>query len=328
MNIITLPKSPKTIKKEGNLGIFEINDIYPGYGITLANALRRVILSSMPGSAVTSVKFRNVSHEFSTLPNVKEDIVEVILNLKQLRFNLHGDEPVKLFLSVKGEKQVTAGDIKENSQVDVINADAHIATLTSKNAELEMELTIEKGLGYSVVESRDKGKKEIGVIAIDAICSPIRKVGYEIENVRVGQRTDYNKIILEIETDGSISPEEALTKSVEILVQQFDSLKMIEKEGSEKAEEAVPAGLESKLEEKIEAAGEEPVSPEALLQKSIDELDFSVRTVTALKENKLKTVGSIVKKSEADLLDMPKMGKVAVKELKKELGKLGLVLKQ
>lgn len=323
-NNITLPKTPSIIKQEGNLGVFEINDIYPGYGVTLANALRRVILSSLHGAAITSVKIKNVSHEFSTLTNVKEDMVELILNLKQLRFKMYDDQPIKLSLNVKGEKKVTAADIKAKGQVEVINTDAHIATLTSKNAELDMEITVERGLGYTSLEAQDKTKKEIGVIAVDAIFSPITKVGYTIENVRVGQRTDYNKIIFEIETDGSITPEDAFNRSVEILINQFTALKIAagapEAEIEKVAEEVVVA--------KLPRSGKEEVSGESALLKSVDDMGFSSRTIAALKENKIKNVGGILKKSEKDLLEMPKMGKVSVKEIKKELGKLGLVLKQ
>ncbi len=326
MNNITLPKTPNLIKSEGNLGVFEINDIYPGYGITLANALRRVILSSLPGAAITAVKIKNVAHEFSTIPNVKEDVVEIILNLKQIHFKFLGDEPIKLNLSVKGEKKVTAHDIVAKGQAEVINPDAHIATLTSKNAELEMEITVEKGMEYITPDAQGKEKKEIGVIFVDAVFSPIRKVGYDVENVRVGQRTDFNKIILEIETDGSITPTEALDSAINILVEQFSAIKIVK------------ASLEMISEEKAEVAqigsdvknSEKDMSDsvESVLLRSVDDFKFSGRTLSALKENKLKTVGAIMKKSENTLLEMPKMGKVAVKEIKKELSKLGLVLKQ
>lgn len=326
MNIITLPKPPKLVKKEGNLGIFEIDDIYPGYGVTLANALRRVMLSSLQGAAVTSTKIRNVSHEFSTLPGVKEDIVEIILNLKQLRFKLYGDEPVKVNISAKGEGKVTASDIKASSQIEVINKNAPIATLTNKNAELSLELTVEKGLGYLTVEQQAKGKKETGVIAIDAIFSPVRKVGYEVENARVGQRTDYNKIIFEIETDGSIDPEDALSQSAEILIKQFDAVRLISGKTATK-ENAAEDILENKEKKKTKETVKE-AKDESVLLKSIEDMNFSARTIAALKENKLKNAGAICKKSEADLLEMTKMGAVAVKEIKKELGKLGLVLKQ
>lgn len=326
MNNITLPKAPQLVKSKGNLGVFEINDIYPGYGVTLANSLRRVILSSLPGAAITAVKIKNVAHEFSTLANVKEDVVEIILNLKQIRFKFYGTEPVKLSLTVKGEKKAVAGDIRCKGQVEVINPDAHIATLTEKKAELEMELTVEKGMEYITTEAQSKEKKEIGVIAIDAVFSPVRKVGYSVENVRVGQRTDYNKIIFEIETDGSITPSEALDSAVGILVDQFNAIK-ISKGFLEAIKNEVLETDIKKVSVKISASAESAFGESALL-KSIDDLKFSGRALAALKENKLKTVGAIMKKSENSLLEMPKMGKVAVKEIKKELGKLGLVLKQ
>lgn len=327
MNIITLPKPPKLVKKEGNLGIFEIDDIYPGYGVTLANALRRVMLSSLSGAAVTSAKIKNVSHEFSTLPHVKEDIVEIILNLKQLRFKFFGDEPIKINLVSKGEGKVTAVDIKPNSQAEVINKTAPIATLTNKNAELDIELTVEKGLGYLALEQQAKGKKETGIIAIDAIFSPVRKVGYEVENARVGQRTDYNKITFEIETDGSIDPEDALSQSAEILIKQFEAIKPISGKAAKEAE-TVPVLAGEKTKKKSKETSEDTPAGESVLLKSIENMNFSTRTLTALKENKLKVAGAICKNTEAELLEMPKMGSVAVKEIKKELGKLGLVLKQ
>lgn len=325
MNNITLPKSLKTVKKEGNFGVFEIDDIYPGYGVTLANAMRRVVLSSLPGAAITGVKIKNVSHEFSTLPHVKEDIMEIILNLKQIRFKFYGDEPIKLNLSAKGEKKVKAGDIQGKGQAEVINADIHIATLTNKNAELDVELTVEKGLGYVQIDTHNKAKKEIGMIAVDAVFSPIQKVSYDVENVRVGQRTDYNKIIFELETDGSITPEEALTTAIEILIKQFEALKGGSELVAEKAEAAVEVA-EKKPKVKEEKMGE--ADAESVLLKSVEEMGFSARTLAALKENKLKTVGAITKKTEKELLEMEKMGKAAVKEIKKEVGKLGIVLKQ
>jgi len=221
---ITLPSKYKIIKSEGNSAVFEIENLYPGYGITIGNALRRVLLSSLKGASVTLVKIKGASHEFSTIPNIIEDVVEIILNLKQVRFKLDGDQPQYATLKVKGERKVTAKDIDAPSQVTVINKDTHIATLTDKKAELEIELTIEKGLGYVPVERRGKEKLEIGAIAIDAIYTPIRKVNYEVENMRVGDRTDFNRIKLLVETDGSISPEESFRKAINILIDQFNSL--------------------------------------------------------------------------------------------------------
>jgi len=219
---ILLPKPPKVIKKSKNRTVFEIENCYPGYGITLGNALRRALLSSLPGAAVTSVKIKGVEHEFSTIPHVLENVVQIILNLKQVRFKLYSSEPVTLILRAKGEKKVKASDIKLTSDVEIINKDAHIATLTDKKAALEMEINVEAGLGYVSVEQRKKQKLPIGTIAVDAIFSPIRRVNYEVENMRVGDRIDFNRIRIDIETDGSITPEDALQKTSQILVDHFN----------------------------------------------------------------------------------------------------------
>lgn len=219
--MISLPNVPKVVKKEGNKAIFEIDALYPGYGTTIGNSLRRVLLSSLEGAAVTQVKIKGVSHEFSTMQGVLEDVIMIILNLKQLSFKLFTDEPQKATLKAKGEKKVKASDVEVPSQAELLNKDCHIATLTSKSSELEMELLIEKGVGYSSSESRKKEKIEIGSISLDAFFSPVRKVSYKVENMRVGDRTDYNKLFLEIETDGAVSPEEAMWKASETLERHF-----------------------------------------------------------------------------------------------------------
>lgn len=218
-----LPQKPKIIKKEGNRAIFEIGGCYPGYGVTLGNTLRRVLLSSLPGIAVTAVKIKGASHEFSTIPYVLEDVIRIILNLKQIRFKVHSLEalPISVQLKVIGQKEVTAKDIKATSEIEIINKEAHIATLTDKKAKLEIEIEVDSGLGYVPVEQRKKEKLEIGAIAIDAIFSPIKKVNYEVENMRVGERTDFNRLKIDIETDGSITPEEALSRAADILVEHF-----------------------------------------------------------------------------------------------------------
>lgn len=244
MQTITSPQQPKYTELAKNHGKFEILGCHPGYGTTLGNALRRVVLSSLAGAAARSVKITGVSHEFSTIDGVMEDVVQIILNLKQVRFKLHGDENevVKVTLKSKGEGVVTAASIKAPSNVEVVNPEQVIATVTDKKTELEMEIEIDKGLGYVPVESRERDEnREIGVIAIDAIYTPVKRVNYEVENMRVGKRTDYDKITLEIVTDGSITPTEAFEKSVSILVGQFTALTMLEKEGQEElvAEESV-----------------------------------------------------------------------------------------
>ncbi len=240
-----LPEQIKVISREDNKATFEISPLLPGYGPTIANPLRRVLLSSLEGAAITSIKIKGVDHEFSTIPGILEDVIEIILNIKKIRFKLHGEEPVKVSLDVKGEREVKASDIKLTSDVEVINDDEHIATITDKKAELSIEMDIEKGVGYVPVEQRQKEKLAIGAIAVDAIFSPIKMVNFAIENVRVGQRIDYNKILMTVETDGSISPETAMKKASDILVEHFklvtDSIEErepeIKKKKTEKSEE-------------------------------------------------------------------------------------------
>lgn len=201
-----------------------IEPCFPGYGVTLGNTLRRVLLSSISGAAVSGFKVKGVHHEFSHLPGVKEDMVEIMLHLKQLRFRMHTSEPVRLFLSVHGEKEVRTSDIEPNAEIEIISSDQVIATLTDKNARLEMEILVEKGRGFVSAESRLNEEAEVDIITIDSLFSPIRSVGYKIENVRVGQMTDYERLIFEFETDGSITPEEAMRDATRIILEQFGAL--------------------------------------------------------------------------------------------------------
>jgi len=211
----------KTISEDDKKGVFEIEGLYPGYGLTIGNTLRRVLLSSIPGAAITRFKIKGALHEFSTIDGVIEDLVEIGLNLKKVRFKFYADEPQVLTLRVKGEKKVTAADIQSNIQAIVVNPNQHIFTITDKKAEVDMELTIEKGRGYVAVERIKTDKLEIGVIALDAIFTPVQSVGLTTENMRVGDRTDYNRIKLSIETDGSIRPSETLHKATSILIDHF-----------------------------------------------------------------------------------------------------------
>lgn len=264
MQTITSPQQPKYTELSVNHGKFEILGCHPGYGTTLGNALRRVVLSSLAGAAARSVKIKGVSHEFSTIDGVMEDVVQIILNLKQVRFKLHGSEEnevVKVTLKSKGEGVVTAASIKTSSNVEVVNPNQVLATITDKKTELEMEIEIDRGLGYVPVESRERDdEREIGVIAIDAIYTPVKRVNYEVENMRVGKRTDYDKITLEIVTDGSVTPVEAFEKSVGILVEQFTSLMAVAVEG-EVAAEVKEAEVEVAKEEA------EPEATEAVPEK-------------------------------------------------------------
>ncbi len=219
--MIKLPLLPKIIKKEDNKAIFEIEALHPGYGITIGNSLRRVLLSSLEGAAVVQMKIKGVSHEFSTIPGVLEDVINIMLNLKQLRFKLFTPEPQKITLKAKGEKKVKGADFELSAQIELINKNLHIATLTSKSSQLEIELQIEQGIGYSARDSRQKEKLEIGAIPLDAIFTPVKKVSYKVENMIVGKRTDYDRLFLEIETDGTISPEQAFWQACEILTKHF-----------------------------------------------------------------------------------------------------------
>ncbi len=229
MQKFSLPQQPKIIKKGENLAIIEIDSLYPGYGTTLGNAIRRVLLSSIPGSAITTVKITGVDHEFSTMPGVLEDVIHILLNLKQVRFKLFKEESVTIKLSIKGEKKVTAGDFKvPGGEIEIVNPDLYIATLTDKKSSLEIEAEVAPGVGYEPIERRRKDKLQIGSIAVDAIYTPIRKIKFSVENMRVGDRTDFNKLVFDIETDGSIRPESAFKKAINILDEHIKIIGEIE----------------------------------------------------------------------------------------------------
>ena len=323
MQSITLPQKPKYISADEKSGKFEIEGCYPGYGTTLGNAIRRVLLSSMPGSAVTSVKIKGVKHEFSTIPNVLEDVIQIILNLKQVRFKSFKDEPVTVTLSVKGEKVITAGMIKCPSDVEVVAKDAHIATITNAKGEFEVEMEVENGIGYVPIDQQLREKKEVGVIALDAIFTPIRRVNYVIENMRVGKRTDFERIKLEVTTDGSISPKEAFAKAVTILIDQFSVFTQVEK-GSDKVEKE--AELE-KMEVKPEK--EEDVKADDVTKKAIASLKgITSRTLNILEKANINTVADIVKLTEGQVNDIEGMGAKSIKEIKKAIGDFGINLKK
>lgn len=227
---ISLPTPPKIVKKEDNEAIIEIGSLYPGYGTTLGNAIRRILLSSLSGAAITSVKIEGADHEFTTFPNVKEDVIHVMLNLKQIRFKLHRPDTTTITLKAKGEREVKAGDFETSADVEIINPDQHIVTLTDKKAALTIEADVSPGLGYEPVERQQKDKLPIGRIALDATFTPIRKANFRVENMRVGDRTDFNRLLIEIETDGTLSPEAAYEKAVEILKHHIERVENFEHE--------------------------------------------------------------------------------------------------
>lgn len=318
--MLTLPKKPKIIEQKGNGAVFEIEACYPGYGTTLGNAFRRVLLSSLPGAAVTGVKIKGVQHEFSTIPYVAEDIVQIILNLKQIRFKMSvTDKPVNLTLKAKGEKEVKAKDIKEVSGVEIVNKDVHLATLTNKKAELEMEIEVESGLGYLPTEQQKKGKLEISKIAVDAIFSPVRKVNSSIENMRVGGKTNYDRLRIDIETDGTITPKEAFLKAAQILVDNFSVFTLLRDKSTVKKKKIVVG----KKKEKKESA---PKKTGAGKMK-IEDLKISSRTISALGNAGIKTVAGLVRKKGEDLEKIEGIGAKGIVEIKRALGKIGLTLK-
>jgi len=305
--MIPLPFAPKVIEKKQSKAVFEIEALYPGYGVTIGNTLRRVLLSSLEGAAITEVKIKGVQHEFSTISGVMDDIISILLNLKQLRFKIYTDEPQKATLKIKGEKEVKGSNFKLPSQVELVNKDFHITTLTDKKAELEMEIKIEKGVGYLPVERRKKEKSEIGTILVDAIFTPVQKVAFKVENMRVGERTDFDRLILEVETDGTLTPEEAFFKATEILTRHFTFL----------GEPFKPKEIKAEKEEK---------KPAKVSEIKVQDLKLSARTINALLENNIKTVAGILRKKEEGLLTLKGLGKKGVKEIKKALKKLGFEL--
>lgn len=250
MNYIPLPSTINVIDRDEKNSVVTIEPCYPGYGTTVGNALRRVLLSSIPGAAVTSFKIRGVLHEFSSIDNVKEDAVEIILNVKKLRFKVFSDEPVLVTLHAKGDKVVTGADIEKNSNIEMVNPEQPICTLTSKNAEITMEFKVRRGFGYITVEEREKEKMEVGEIMVDSLFSPIVNVGINIDNVRVGDMTNYDKLTLSVTTDGSIKGSEAVTVAADILVKHFTLFNPNQEIASE--EEAVAPAVEVSEEESAE----------------------------------------------------------------------------
>src|SRR3989344_4642235 len=221
---IVLPSRPRVVSSSLMEGVFEIDGFYPGYGITVGNVLRRILLSSLPGAAITQVKIEGVQHEFSTISGIQEDVITILLNLKKIRFQMHTDEPQRLQLSVKGEREITGKDLETSSVLEVINKDAHIATLTEKQAKLNAEIVVEMGLGYVPREEGHREKVEVGMMTIDALFSPVHHVRYEVENMRVVEQTNYNRLRITVGTDGTVTPQEAFEKAAKIAVEQFSAL--------------------------------------------------------------------------------------------------------
>lgn len=305
-------EKPKKIiweKKSSTYGKLIAEPLERGYGITIGNALRRILLSSMPGAAVTSVKIEGVLHEFSTIPGVVEDVLNIILNLKSLLVKLNGEAPQTIYIKAKGVREIKASDIITNKKVKILNSDLHIATLTEPNADIDMEMIVDEGRGYVPSEMNKKENQPIGVIPIDSIFSPVRRVNYTVEETRVGQITNYDRLIMEIWTDGRITPQEAVVASSKIL-RDYLGFFIDLKEGEE---------------EKISVDEEEEIRKK-ILNQSVEELELSVRASKCVRAFNIKTIGELTQKSEKELLKMKNFGKKSLNEIKEKLKKLGLSL--
>ncbi len=316
---VALPSKPRVIKEEEFSGIFEIDGLFPGYGHTLGNSLRRIILSSLSGAAITQVKIDGVEHEFSTLAGVKEDVITLLLNLKRVRLQMHSDTGLTVSLKVQGPKVVTAADLIVPSQITILNPEQVIAEITDKTT-LAIECTVERGLGYVPREVHQKEKVDIGTIALDAVFTPVRRVNYEVENMRVGDRTDYNRLRVFIETDGTLTPREALEKSIEIMIHQLKSI--IGFQDSFKSVEVPAAVVDATL-----PALDESIDID-VLKTRIETLDLSTRTLNALENANIRTLGGLVRKKKDDILALDGMGPKGLEEIESLLLSMNIAFKE
>lgn len=324
---IVLPSKLKVIQEDAIRGIYEIEGLHPGYGYTLGNSLRRIILSSLPGAAVTAVKIEGADHEFASLPGIQEDVLMILLNLKKVRFKMSVEGPVEFQFTIKGEKKVTAKDIEVPGGVEILTPDQHICEITEKSGSITMTLTIERGLGFVARENLRKEKVDVGTIAIDAIFTPVRKASYEVEDMRVGDRTNYHRLRMAIETDGTIAPKEALEEAIHIMLAQLRSVLDLKHEAyAPVKKEVVAEAVES-----TEAAGETAVEDDSdlsdVLKTRIDSLSFGTRTANALSTASIRTLGGLVQKTEEDLMGLEGFGAKSLEEVKEALGQFGLTLK-
>lgn len=316
---VALPSKPRIISEDELSGVYEIDGLYPGYGHTLGNSLRRIILSSLPGAAITQVKIDGVSHEFSTIEGVKEDVISILLNLKRIRLAMHQEEPLKITLKKTGAGLVTAKDIDAPSQIEILSPEQPIAEITAKGTTLEIEMTIERGLGYVPRDVHQKEKVDIGTIALDAVFTPVRRVNYEVENMRVGDRTDYNRLRVFLETDGTLTPREALERSIEIMIHQLKAVIGFQETFTEEASEVDAVYAASSL--------EKPVDND-ILKTRIETLDLSMRTQNALEEANIRTVGGLVRKRKNDILELDGIGPKGLDEIEFILKGFNLTFKE
>jgi DNA-directed RNA polymerase subunit alpha len=315
---IILPSKPRIVKEDAVSGVYEIDGLYPGYGHTLGNSLRRIILSSIPGASITSLSIDGVKHEFSAINGIKEDVIAIILNLKKTRFKLHGDDLQKGTLHIKGAGIITAADITLPSQLEIMNKDQYICESTAKDVDLAIEITVEKGLGYVPREVLVKEKADIGTIVLDASFTPIRRASYEVENMRVGDRTDHNRLRVSIETDGTITPHEVLEDAIHTMITQLQSVVGFRAEVIEMPKDVTPVAI-------VETSDSLDLTDASKVK--IEDLGLSTRTENALVAAAIRTAGGLARKSEEDLLSTDGLGEKGINEIKKALSDLGLMLK-
>lgn len=296
----------KTEKESENFASIAIEPLEAGFGHTLGNSLRRVLLTALPGAAVTSVKIDGVSHMFSTVDGVLEDVIEIILNIKKLRLSIHSDKPVKLTFKASGKSEVKAKDLEIEGDAEITNPDQHIATLTDAKSKLNIEMIAQQGKGYSTSEEGKTG--ELGVISVDALFSPVAAVNYSVEPTRVGRRTDFDKLVLDITTDGTITPIEALNCAARILADTFHAI------------------FEPRLEEEIEDVS--PKISEETLKSTIEELDLPVRITNALKAIEINTIEDLINTSRAELLKAKNLGTKSIQLISEKLVERGLSLRE
>lgn len=313
---ITLPSKPRVVSESEVEGIYEIDGLYPGYGHTLGNSLRRIILSSLPGAAITAAKIDGVEHEFSTMSGLREDIVTLLLNLKKLRFEVLTQEAQTVTLSVKGPKKVTGADLGVPGQVRLLTPNNYLCELTEK-ASLEAEFRVERGLGYVPRDLIKKDRVEIGEISLDASFSPIRRANYEVENMRVGDRTDFNRLRIMLETDGTIAPRSALEQALEIMITQLKAVV-----GFREAQDET-----SKKEASPEAPLSSAMDAAEAMKTRIEDLELGSRTISALEKANIRTVGGLARKKEMDLMEIEGLGPKSIQEIKRALANFGIVLK-
>lgn len=356
MENIPLPDSVTVVHENGNEATFEISPYYPGYGPTVGNALRRVLLSSLPGAAITSVRIEGVDHEFSTIPGVKEDVISILLNMKQVRLRVHREAPVELVLKTKGERVVTAKDFEKNAEVEIGNPDLVIATVTDPNTELTVRAMAQRGRGYVPVEQREEEDRALGEIAVDAIYTPVERVSFRVENVRVGQETEFHKLILTIQTDGTITPRDALSQAASILEDHYKTLVSDLAErltyrrevsagdgatpsltGITDGERSMPIedlpGMQQEerlVAEQVMGAVRAPEERKSREAKTLPIVQFPVNTriQNILEKQGIRTVAGLVQKHRSQLLEMEGLGEKAIEEIESALRDMDLSLRE